>query len=137
MISAAFILASYLRKPFLRSVIVLCPFHHIQITDILMLTEGGHGYRKAHMTFEARRVYYQSNDNFWIEDEVLGSLLDLNQHTSIILNALLAEASAPAVLVVLDTVDAAGRGIGEVLELYVTSRNADILVMGACTRTLR
>src|SRR5665647_694425 len=33
--------------------------------------------------------------------------------------------------VVLDTVDAAGRGIGDVLESYVTSRNADILVMGA------
>lgn len=33
--------------------------------------------------------------------------------------------------VVVDTVDAAGRGIGEVLESYVTSRNADILVMGA------
>ena len=33
--------------------------------------------------------------------------------------------------VVLDTVDAAGRGIGEVLNSYVASRNADILVMGA------
>jgi nucleotide-binding universal stress UspA family protein len=33
--------------------------------------------------------------------------------------------------VVLDTVDAAGRGIGDVLETYVTSRNADVLVMGA------
>jgi nucleotide-binding universal stress UspA family protein len=33
--------------------------------------------------------------------------------------------------VVLDTVDAAGRGIGQVLESYVTSRNADVLVMGA------
>ena len=33
--------------------------------------------------------------------------------------------------VVLDTVDAAGRGIGDVLESYVTSRNTDILVMGA------
>ena len=33
--------------------------------------------------------------------------------------------------VVLDTVDAADRGIGEVLEAYVTSRNADVLVMGA------
>ena len=33
--------------------------------------------------------------------------------------------------VVLDTVDAAGRGIGGVLESYVTSRNADVLVMGA------
>ena len=33
--------------------------------------------------------------------------------------------------VVLDTVDAADRGIGEVLETYVTSRNADVLVMGA------
>jgi nucleotide-binding universal stress UspA family protein len=33
--------------------------------------------------------------------------------------------------VVLDTVDAAGRGIGDVLESYVTSRNADVLVMGA------
>ena len=35
------------------------------------------------------------------------------------------------VAVVLDTVDAAGCGIGDVLESYVTSRNADILVMGA------
>ena len=33
--------------------------------------------------------------------------------------------------VVLDIVDAAGRGIGDVLELYVMSRNADVLVMGA------
>jgi nucleotide-binding universal stress UspA family protein len=33
--------------------------------------------------------------------------------------------------VVLDTVDAADRGIGEVLEAYVTSHNADVLVMGA------
>ena len=33
--------------------------------------------------------------------------------------------------VVLDTVNAAGRGIGDVLESYVTSRNADVLVMGA------
>jgi len=33
--------------------------------------------------------------------------------------------------VVLDTVDAAGLGIGDVLESYVTSRNADVLVMGA------
>jgi nucleotide-binding universal stress UspA family protein len=33
--------------------------------------------------------------------------------------------------VVLDVVDAAGRGIGDVLEWYVTSRNADLLVMGA------
>jgi nucleotide-binding universal stress UspA family protein len=33
--------------------------------------------------------------------------------------------------VVLDAVDAAGRGIGDVLEWYVTSRNADLLVMGA------
>jgi nucleotide-binding universal stress UspA family protein len=33
--------------------------------------------------------------------------------------------------VVVDTVDAAGRGIGEVLASYVTSRKADILVMGA------
>jgi nucleotide-binding universal stress UspA family protein len=33
--------------------------------------------------------------------------------------------------VILDTVDAAGRGIGEVLESYVASRNADLLVMGA------
>jgi nucleotide-binding universal stress UspA family protein len=33
--------------------------------------------------------------------------------------------------VVVDTVDAADRGIGEVLEAYVTSRNADVLVMGA------
>jgi nucleotide-binding universal stress UspA family protein len=35
------------------------------------------------------------------------------------------------VAVVLDTVDAAGRGIGDVLESYVTSRNVDVLVMGA------
>lgn len=33
--------------------------------------------------------------------------------------------------VVLDSVDAAGRGIGDVLRSYVTSRNAEILVMGA------
>jgi nucleotide-binding universal stress UspA family protein len=33
--------------------------------------------------------------------------------------------------VVVDTVDAADRGIGEVLEAYVTSRDADVLVMGA------
>ena len=33
--------------------------------------------------------------------------------------------------VVLDTVDAAGRRIGDVLESYVASRNADLLVMGA------
>jgi nucleotide-binding universal stress UspA family protein len=33
--------------------------------------------------------------------------------------------------VVLDTVDAAGRGIGDVLESYAASRNADLLVMGA------
>jgi nucleotide-binding universal stress UspA family protein len=33
--------------------------------------------------------------------------------------------------VVLDTVDAAGRKIGDVLESYATSRNADVLVMGA------
>jgi nucleotide-binding universal stress UspA family protein len=33
--------------------------------------------------------------------------------------------------VVLDTVDAAGRGIGDVLESYVASRNVDLLVMGA------
>lgn len=33
--------------------------------------------------------------------------------------------------VVLDTVDAAGRSIGVVLESYVASRNADLLVMGA------
>lgn len=33
--------------------------------------------------------------------------------------------------VVVDTVDAADRGIGEVLEAYVTSHNADVLVMGA------
>jgi nucleotide-binding universal stress UspA family protein len=33
--------------------------------------------------------------------------------------------------VVLDTTDAAGRGIGGALESYVTSRNADLLVMGA------
>jgi len=33
--------------------------------------------------------------------------------------------------VVLDTVDAAGRTIGDVLESHVTSRNADLLVMGA------
>jgi len=33
--------------------------------------------------------------------------------------------------VVLDTVDAADRRIGDVLESYVTSCNADMLVMGA------
>jgi nucleotide-binding universal stress UspA family protein len=33
--------------------------------------------------------------------------------------------------VVLDTVDAAGRSVGDVLESYVASRNADVLVMGA------
>ena len=33
--------------------------------------------------------------------------------------------------VVLDKVDAAGRGIGDLLESYVTSCNADLLVMGA------
>jgi len=33
--------------------------------------------------------------------------------------------------VVLDTVDAAGRSIGNVLESHVTSNNADLLVMGA------
>ena len=33
--------------------------------------------------------------------------------------------------VVLDIVDAAGRAIGDVLESYVSSRNADLLVMGA------
>lgn len=33
--------------------------------------------------------------------------------------------------VVLDTVDAAGRGIGDVLKSCVASRNADLLVMGA------
>ena len=33
--------------------------------------------------------------------------------------------------VVLDTVDAGGKAIGDVLEGYVASRNADILVMGA------
>jgi nucleotide-binding universal stress UspA family protein len=33
--------------------------------------------------------------------------------------------------VVLDTVDAADRRIGEILESYVTSCNADMLVMGA------
>ena len=32
---------------------------------------------------------------------------------------------------VLDTVDAAGRGIGDILKSYVTSRSADLLVMGA------
>ena len=37
--------------------------------------------------------------------------------------------------VVLDTVDAAGRGIGAVLESYVTSNNADLLVMGAYGHT--
>jgi nucleotide-binding universal stress UspA family protein len=31
----------------------------------------------------------------------------------------------------LDTVDAAGRGIGDILKSYVTSRSADLLVMGA------
>ena len=35
------------------------------------------------------------------------------------------------VQVILDTVDAAGRGIGEVLESYVMSKNADLIVMGA------
>ena len=39
--------------------------------------------------------------------------------------------AAHGVDVVLDTVDAAGRGIGEVIDSYVTSRNADLLVMGA------
>jgi nucleotide-binding universal stress UspA family protein len=33
--------------------------------------------------------------------------------------------------VILDVVDAAGRSIGDVLDSYVTSRNADALVMGA------
>lgn len=33
--------------------------------------------------------------------------------------------------IILDTVDATGRGIGSVLEEYVTLRNADLLVMGA------
>ena len=33
--------------------------------------------------------------------------------------------------VVLDTVDAAGRSVGDVLESYLASRNADLLVMGA------
>lgn len=33
--------------------------------------------------------------------------------------------------IVADTVDAEGREIGEVLEAYITSRNADLLVMGA------
>ena len=33
--------------------------------------------------------------------------------------------------VVLDTVDAAGRSIGAVLETHVASNNADLLVMGA------
>ncbi len=33
--------------------------------------------------------------------------------------------------VVMDTVDATGRGIGDVIDSYVTSRNADLLVMGA------
>ena len=33
--------------------------------------------------------------------------------------------------VVLDTVDAAGRSVGDVLESYLASRNADALVMGA------
>jgi nucleotide-binding universal stress UspA family protein len=37
--------------------------------------------------------------------------------------------------VVLDTVDAAGRGIGAVLESYVMSNNADLLVMGAYGHT--
>jgi nucleotide-binding universal stress UspA family protein len=35
------------------------------------------------------------------------------------------------VQVVLDNVDAAGRGIGQVLESYIASTNADIIVMGA------
>lgn len=38
---------------------------------------------------------------------------------------------AHGVDVVFDSVDAAGRGIGEVLDAYVTSRNADLLIMGA------
>jgi nucleotide-binding universal stress UspA family protein len=33
--------------------------------------------------------------------------------------------------VVIDVVDAAGRSIGDVLESHVTSRNGDLLVMGA------
>ena len=33
--------------------------------------------------------------------------------------------------VVLDTVDAAGLSVGDVLDFYITSRNADLLVMGA------
>jgi nucleotide-binding universal stress UspA family protein len=33
--------------------------------------------------------------------------------------------------VVLDSVDAAGRGIGDVLRSCIASRNADLLVMGA------
>ena len=37
--------------------------------------------------------------------------------------------------VVLDTVDATGRDIGTVLESYVTSNNADLLVMGAYGHT--
>jgi nucleotide-binding universal stress UspA family protein len=35
------------------------------------------------------------------------------------------------VAVIFDVVDAAGRSIGDVLDSYVTSRNADVLVMGA------
>ena len=37
--------------------------------------------------------------------------------------------------VVLDTVDAAGRSIDAALDSYITSRNADILVMGAFGHT--
>jgi nucleotide-binding universal stress UspA family protein len=35
------------------------------------------------------------------------------------------------IVVVLDSTDAAGRGIGDVLESYIESRNGDLLVMGA------
>lgn len=37
--------------------------------------------------------------------------------------------------IVLDTVDAAGRSIGDVLDTYIASRNADLLVMGAYGHT--
>ena len=39
--------------------------------------------------------------------------------------------AAHGLTVTLDSVDAAGRDIGDVLELYVASCNADLLVMGA------
>jgi nucleotide-binding universal stress UspA family protein len=39
--------------------------------------------------------------------------------------------SRHGVNITLDSVEAGGRGIGEVLESYVASRKADLLVMGA------